>query len=156
MLMGMGVLSRIDRNAIVRYCTDWSRWKRLQQFLAKNGECYPIKDGNGNIKSLAPFPQATTANKLSVLLAKFEQEFGMTPSARTRIECNVDDPASLTIEDYLKSRLFAEKYHGEPANGMSAEEALNILKKSQPLPVLKIDRRGEPGVGKPDDESDLD
>jgi phage terminase small subunit len=32
------------------------------------------------------FPQVATANKLGMLLTKLEQEFGMTPSARTRIE----------------------------------------------------------------------
>ena len=31
------------------------------------------------------------ANKLSLLLTKFEQEFGITPTARTRIECKLED-----------------------------------------------------------------
>jgi len=38
---------------------------------------------------------------------------------------------------------------------MSAEEALEILRKSQP-PVLKIDRRGEPELGKPTENDELE
>jgi P27 family predicted phage terminase small subunit len=82
----MGVLSRIDSNALVRYCRSWSRWIRAEQFIEKHGECYPLKDGNGKTKCLAAFPQVATANKLGMLLTKLEQEFGMTPSARTRID----------------------------------------------------------------------
>jgi P27 family predicted phage terminase small subunit len=138
MLMRMGVLSRADRNAIIRYCTDWSRWNRLQQFLAKNGECYPIKDGNGNIKSLAPFPHATTANKLSLLLTKFEQEFGMTPSARTRIECSGAEDEDETIEEYLEGRAKEERFFGKKANGTSAADALKLLRDGTLEHVLKI------------------
>src|SRR5688572_4051207 len=104
MLMRMKVLSGIDRNAIVRYCIDWSRWKKHQQFLAKHGEVYQIRDGNGKVKCLAMMPQVAIVNKLGLSLTKFEQEFGMTPSARSRIECNTEDTEPESIEEYLKSR----------------------------------------------------
>ena len=81
----MGVLTRIDGNALARYCVLWSRWKRAEQFIAKHGEAYPIKDEKGNLKDLHQFPQVGVANKLAVQLTRLEQEFGMTPSARTRI-----------------------------------------------------------------------
>jgi len=161
MLMGMGVLSRIDRNAIIRYCTDLSRWKKLQQFLAKNGEVYPIRDGNGKIKCFAAFPHVSIANKLSLLLTKFEQEFGMTPSARTRIECNEEDAQSQTIEEFLKHRYFEERFMGKPSKGMSAQEAMDILEKANPKPPpeLKIDWGPEgkpPRPVKQPDDGDLD
>ena len=38
------------------------------------------------MKCLAAFPQVATANKLGMLLTRMAAEFGMTPSARTRIE----------------------------------------------------------------------
>lgn len=81
----MGVLTRIDGNALARYCVLWCRWKRAEQFIAKHGEAYPIKDEKGNLKYLHQFPQVGVANKLAVQLTRLEQEFGMTPSARTRI-----------------------------------------------------------------------
>src|SRR5882724_9045165 len=145
MLLSMGVLSRIDRNAIIRYCIFWSQWHQAQQFLSKNGLVYPIKDGNGKVKCLAAFPHVAIVSKVGLLLAKFEQEFGMTPSARTRIECNVEEAESETIESYLKGRSREERYFGKPVNGLSASDALDILRNGMPLPELKIDRRGEPG-----------
>ncbi len=81
----MGVLTQIDGNALVRYCTLWSRWKRAELFIAKHGEAYPIKDEKDNVKYLHQFPQVAVANKLSVQLTRLEQEFGMTPSSRSRI-----------------------------------------------------------------------
>src|ERR1051325_2887208 len=56
LLHQMGVMTRIDRNALIRYCTYWSRWTKAEQFLAKHGDVYPLKDGNGKTKCLAQFP----------------------------------------------------------------------------------------------------
>lgn len=81
----MSVLSRIDGNALARYCRLWSRWKKVEQFIDKHGDTYPIKDDSGKIKCLMPFPQVAIAHKLAGLLGRLEQEFGLTPSARSRI-----------------------------------------------------------------------
>ncbi len=80
----------------------------------------------------------------------------MSPSARSRIECNVEDSESQTIEQYLKHRSFEERFFGKPANGISADDALDLLEKAKGPPILKIDRQGEPGVAQPADESELD
>src|SRR3954468_3976728 len=106
-LQKMGILSRIDANALVRYCRSWSRWIRAEQFIEKHGECYPLKDGNGKTKCLAAFPQVASANKLGMLLTKLEQEFGMTPSARTRIEV----PAVLDMDEEDRRMLDAGSFN---------------------------------------------
>jgi hypothetical protein len=36
----MGVLSRIDGNALARYCRLWSRWRKAEAFIDKNGKMY--------------------------------------------------------------------------------------------------------------------
>ena len=96
----MGVLKRIDENALARYCQLWGRWKAAELFIARHGETYPIKDGQGNVKYIQQLPQVAIASKLAQQLTRLEQEFGMTPSARTRIE--VDMPPVVTD----KSRFF--------------------------------------------------
>src|SRR5438552_1152817 len=48
MLEEMGVLTRIDGNALTRYCRMWSRWRKAEEFLESKGEVYPIKDEQGN------------------------------------------------------------------------------------------------------------
>ncbi len=140
MLQSMGVLSRIDRNAIIRYCIFWSQWHQAQQFLSKNGMVYPIKDGNGKVKCLAAFPHVAIVSKVGLLLTKFEQEFGMTPSARTRIECSAVEEEDESIEEWLNRRDKQEKYFGKQPDGRSAGEVLKILSDADGPPVLKISR----------------
>jgi len=90
-LAQMGVLSRIDGNALSRYVTYWSRWKAAEEFLAKHGSVYPIKDEAGKVKCLVQVPQVAIAAKLGTLLGRLEAEFGMTPSSRSRIEALPSD-----------------------------------------------------------------
>ncbi len=85
-LTTMRVLSLLDANSLSRYCQLWSRWRKAEQFLQKFGTTYPLKDGSGAIKCFMPFPQVSEAQKLSLALTRLEQEFGMTPSARSRIQ----------------------------------------------------------------------
>jgi P27 family predicted phage terminase small subunit len=86
MLGHMGVLTRIDRNALTRYCQFWARWKKAELFIQTHGDTYPLKDDAGKIKCLQQFPQVAIAHRLGLVLTRLEQEFGMTPSARTRIQ----------------------------------------------------------------------
>lgn len=88
-LKDMKVGKHPDRNALIRYSRLWVRWKQADVFLQKYGESYPIKNANGEVKCFMPFPQVSLVNKLSVLLLRLEQEFGLTPSARARINVEV-------------------------------------------------------------------
>lgn len=101
-LDAMRVLTRIDGNALTRYCQLWARWKKAELFVQKHGDTYPLKDESGRIKCLMQFPQVAIANKLAAQLTRLEQEFGMTPSARTRIQVPVAPP----VRDPEKSRFF--------------------------------------------------
>ena len=90
-LLTMGVLTRIDENALVRYCRYWSRWREAEDWIAKHGSVYPIKDEQGRVKCLQQFPQVAVAHKLGALLTRLEAEFGMTPSSRSRIQSSKPD-----------------------------------------------------------------
>jgi P27 family predicted phage terminase small subunit len=87
----MRVLTQIDGNALARYCQLWSRWKRAEAFIQKHGDTYPLKDEKGRIRCLQQFPQVSIANKLAQQLTRLEQEFGLTPSARTRIHVKPEE-----------------------------------------------------------------
>ena len=89
MLQEMKVLSRIDGRALSRYCQHWARWKRAEQFIQQYGSSYALKDERGQIKCFAQYPEVAIANKLAIQLTRLEAEFGMTPSARTRINVPV-------------------------------------------------------------------
>ena len=81
----MGVLTIIDGQALTAYCETWGRWKRAVQFIQKHGEVIPIKDDAGRVKYLQQIPQVAIARNLLQILNRYQQEFGMTPSSRTRI-----------------------------------------------------------------------
>ena len=91
----MGVGKRPDHRPLLRYSRLWVRWKRADLHLQKYGESYPIKNADGSVKCFVQFPEVSIVAKLSVLLLRIEQEFGLTPSARARITVDIaapDDP----------------------------------------------------------------
>lgn len=90
-LVASGLLTRLDRNALARYCTLWVRWKACEQFIAEHGDVFTVKDGNGKSRGVKPFPQVAAAGRLAMALTKMEAEFGMTPSGRSRIHVDVSD-----------------------------------------------------------------
>ena len=47
---------------------------------------YPLRSDDGKVKCFMQWPQVAIAHKLAQQLTRLEQEFGMTPSARTRVQ----------------------------------------------------------------------
>ncbi len=88
-LVEMGVFTKVDGLAFARYCVLWAQWVKATMFVQKHGTTYPLKDGNGKIKCFAQFPEVAVMNKTSLTLSRLEAEFGLTPSARTRISVQV-------------------------------------------------------------------
>ena len=82
----MGILTRVDRDALTAYCQTFARWKAAEQFVETHGEVYPVRDEKGNIRHMKQYPQVRTALQLLQMLRCYQQEFGMTPSARTRVQ----------------------------------------------------------------------
>ena len=81
----MQLLTIVDGNALARYCQTFARWKRAEEFIQKYGETYPLKDEKGQVRCFMPWPQVAISHKLATLLTRLEQEFGLTPSARSRV-----------------------------------------------------------------------
>ncbi len=98
-----GLLTPADANALARYCETFVAWKKNNQWCLEHGEHYPLRDDNGDIKCLQLWPQATQRSKQALLLLRMEQEFGMTPAARARIQLSVETPSESD-----KSQFFAQ------------------------------------------------
>ena len=90
MLDAMGLLTVVDGHMLERYCDGLVRWRAAAAFLQKHGEVYPIKDDKGNLRYMQQFPQVSIYAKLDVALRRMEEQFGMSPAARTRIQVAVD------------------------------------------------------------------
>ena len=84
-LRQMGVLAFVDGDALSAYCQTYARWKAAEEYLAKHGEVYPLRDEQGRVRCMQQFPQVAIARHLLQMLRSYQQEFGMTPAARSRV-----------------------------------------------------------------------
>lgn len=81
MLSTNGVLTDMDVDALCAYCETWVRWKTATAKIREFGMV--IKSPNG---MPMPSPYVAIANKAMATMRALLTEFGMTPSARSRVQ----------------------------------------------------------------------
>jgi P27 family predicted phage terminase small subunit len=89
-LNDMGVLTIADKTALHLLCETFAHWKRAQKMLEKHGDVYPIRDNNGDVKYLQQSPYVAISRNFGKALKDMLCEFGLTPSARSRVVTNTD------------------------------------------------------------------
>lgn len=85
----MRIITRVDGKLLAQYCQLWSRWKKAELFIQKYGNSYPIRNDDGTVKCFVQYPEVAIARTLATQLSRLSAEFGMSPSARTRINVPV-------------------------------------------------------------------
>lgn len=90
-LKAMGVIARLDTDVIQRLCWLRARCRNLMAYLERYGDCYPEKDGNGNLKRMVAWPQVAMLNQTMTQLANLEREFGLTPSSRATLKIHAPE-----------------------------------------------------------------
>lgn len=100
LLAAQRILTRGDGEALARYCRIRQRWLAMEDWLDDNGQTATMTAGDGNTTEYIA-PQAKLASNLADALLRIEQQYGMTPSARTRVEALPDQTKS------AKTRFFA-------------------------------------------------
>lgn len=93
----LGVITEIDMAAFAAYCQAYSRWKEAEEFITKHGTI--VKTPSGYWQQV---PQVSIAQTYLKLMHKFCEQFGLTPSARSRIVAGAgsvdeDDPMELIL-----------------------------------------------------------
>lgn len=83
-LIAPGVLTKDSVQTLSRYCHGLVRWWKLADWLENNPDTYETRDEAGNIRHVR-HPNVGTYEKLGRDLLRIEQEFGLTPAARTRV-----------------------------------------------------------------------
>ena len=76
----MGVLTEVDMAAFAGYCQAYARWKEAEEFITQHGTM--IRTPNGYLQQV---PQVSIAQTNLKIMLKFCEQFGLTPSARSRI-----------------------------------------------------------------------
>lgn len=82
-----------DIKALEAYAANYSKWKRAEMDLIRNGLVIPINDDGYE----QPRPEVAIANKAQQEFRSWAKELGLTPSARARMKLTIkttenDDP----------------------------------------------------------------
>ncbi len=77
----MGLITRADRALFTAYCETWARYVQAVKQVEKEGLTAVTDKGN-----VIQHPAVGVANKQKAELRRLAQEFGLSPSSRTRIE----------------------------------------------------------------------
>jgi P27 family predicted phage terminase small subunit len=84
------LLARVDRAALAGYCECWATFVEAVAWMAENGKVMTVRDDKGNVKYVQTVPQFGMAIKALDRVRAFCSEFGLTPSARTRLQVTVE------------------------------------------------------------------
>jgi P27 family predicted phage terminase small subunit len=85
-LKASGVLAQADLSIVAMYCNEIATYIECQRQMQKAGtRVMVIKDENGKLKYAQQVPYQKIANDCVEKALKLASEFGLTPSARTRI-----------------------------------------------------------------------
>lgn len=88
-LADLGLISKMDRAALAVYCQAYGRWRQAERKIAEANAADP--DGEAGLIGLTPsgYKQMSVwlqiSNRAAEQMYKFLCEFGMTPSARSRV-----------------------------------------------------------------------
>ena len=77
----MGLISELDMAAFAAYCQAYGRWIEAEEILIEKGNFYKTPNG-----SIMTSPVLWVANKALEQMHKYLIEFGLTPSARSRLK----------------------------------------------------------------------
>ena len=81
LLYDMGILEKADRNALSRYCVNLWFYQRTRDFVAEHLDV-PVVNGQG---VEVERPQVKRLLAFDTACRRAEQEFGLTPSARSTL-----------------------------------------------------------------------
>jgi P27 family predicted phage terminase small subunit len=98
-LYPLGLVTILDIDQLSTYCVLWVRWVKAEKLIREKGEI--IKTAAGNI---IQNPYLSIANRALDQLNKLGAEFGMTPSARSRVKTE-----NMDVEQELEQLLFGQK-----------------------------------------------
>jgi P27 family predicted phage terminase small subunit len=93
----LGILTEVDMAAFAGYCQAYARWKEAEEFISKHGTI--VKTPSGYWQQV---PQVSIAQTYLKIMNRFCEQFGLTPSARSRIvadhgQSDINDPMEFIL-----------------------------------------------------------
>jgi P27 family predicted phage terminase small subunit len=98
----LGILTEVDMAAFAGYCQAYARWREAEEFISKHGTI--VKTPSGYWQQV---PQVSIAQTYLKIMNRFCEQFGLTPSARSRIVADSrgvaeDDPMEVILLKQIK------------------------------------------------------
>ena len=84
-LITTGVITNADVETLARYCTMYEAWLQCLRQVRRAGDWFAVYDKTGKMVNAKSTPSALMVVKLAASMLRIEQEFGLTPSARSGI-----------------------------------------------------------------------
>ena len=109
-LVGMGVMTNADIDTIARYCTMHEQYVKYLDQVRRGLDVLVIRDDSGKVKYMQSTPAATMMTKLAASMLRIEQEFGLTPSARSGLSGS--QPQQESIIEKFRALRAARKAQG--------------------------------------------
>jgi len=79
-LVAVGLLTRIDRSALIAYCRAFARAEAAEEYLDNHGTVYETPQG-----LICKRPQLAIASDAWARCHRFIVEFGLSPASRTKV-----------------------------------------------------------------------
>lgn len=92
LLEKLGLLTTIDLQMFASYCSAWGVYRENYAFIRKNGYTFIVIDKEGN-ELTKRYPQVKIAEEYLRICKTLGENFGLTPSARTRIQVGSEEMA---------------------------------------------------------------
>ena len=102
-LLGMRVMTNADVDTIARYCTMHEQFVKYLDQCRRGLDVLVIRDDKGKVKYMQSTPAATMMTKLAVSMLRIEQEFGLTPSARSGLSASKQEGPKDDLEAFFTS-----------------------------------------------------
>jgi len=87
-----GVLTQPDEYALERMCDAYSEIAACKELIDRDGRTYTTTGSDGN-KLIKQNPAVTQLRAADTLFRLYLTEFGLTPSARSKVHANPDEDA---------------------------------------------------------------
>ena len=95
-LFELGLLTDLDVAAFASYCQAYARWKEAEEFITQHGSIVKTKTGYWQ-----QVPQVAIAHSNQKIMMQAAAEFGLTPSARSRMIAGDAKQAEIDEMEFL-------------------------------------------------------
>ena len=95
-LFELGILTDLDVTPFASYCQAYARWREAEEFISQHGTIVKTKTGYWQ-----QVPQVSIAHQNQKIMMQAAAEFGLTPSARSRIIAGDKNKAEVDEMEFI-------------------------------------------------------